>query len=105
MCVVNGSYIPLKLHGGGVMFLHIGSDAVVRKSDIIGIFDMDNTTISKTGREFLSNAQKTNRVTDICDDLPKSYVVTDYEGDIRVYISSVSSQTIYKRSRLKNINF
>lgn len=80
------------------MFLHIGNDAVVRKSDIIGVFDMDNTTISKNSREFLANAQKTDIVFDICDDLPKSYIVTNCDGMSRVYISSVSSQTIYKRA-------
>lgn len=86
------------------MFLHIGGDAVCRKDDIIGVFDMDNTTIARASREFLTNAQKTNKVSDICDDLPKSYVVTEFGGEENVYISSVSSQTIYKRSKHKGIN-
>ena len=30
------------------MYLHIGQDTVVREQDIVGIFDMDNTTISRT---------------------------------------------------------
>lgn len=80
------------------MFLHIGNDVVVRKADIIAVFDMDNTTISRQSRDFLQKAQKNGDVIDICDDLPKSYVVTNYDGKNKVYISSVSSQTIYKRS-------
>lgn len=87
------------------MFLHIGNDVVVRKDDLIAVFDMDNTTISKQSREFLAKAQKDGNVVDICDDLPKSYVVTNFEGQTRVYISSVSSQTIYKRSGLGKMNF
>lgn len=87
------------------MFVHIGNDVVVRKEDIIGVFDMDNTTISRPSREFLANAQKTDRIYDICDDLPKSYIVTNYEGTSRVYISSVSSQTIYKRTASKKMIF
>ena len=87
------------------MFLHIGNDVVVRKDDLIAVFDMDNTTISKQSREFLAKAQKDGNVVDICDDLPKSYVVTNFEGQTRVYISSVSSQTIYKRTGLVNMNF
>ena len=87
------------------MFLHIGNDVVVRKSDIIAIFDMDNTTISGKSRDFLAKAQKNNEVIDICDDLPKSYVVTNCDGENRVYISSVSSQTIYKRSGLGKMIF
>lgn len=80
------------------MFLHIGNDVVVRCEDIIAVFDMDNTTIAKSSREFLTDAQKNNKVIDICEDLPKSYVVTNCEGETKVYISSVASQTIYKRS-------
>ena len=52
------------------MFLHIGNDVVVRCEDIIAVFDMDNTTIAKSSREFLTDAQKNNKVIDICEDLP-----------------------------------
>ena len=55
--------------------------------------------------EFLTKAQKNGKVIDICDDLPKSYVVTNCDGESRVYISSVSSQTIYKRSGLGKMIF
>ena len=85
------------------MFLHIGNNAVVRNCDVIGVFDMENTTISKSSRSFLSKAQKNGEITDICDDLPKSYIITNYEEKSKVYISSVSSQTIYKRAENNNI--
>ncbi len=87
------------------MFLHIGNDVVVRKTDIIAVFDMDNTTISRQSRDFLQKAQKDKEVIDICEDLPKSYIVTNCDGKTNVYISSVSSQTIYKRSGLKKMIF
>lgn len=87
------------------MFLHIGNDVVLRSDDVIGVFDMDNTTISPKSREFLANAQKCNEVINICEDLPKSYIITNYEGENRVYISSVSAQTIFKRSHSKKFIF
>lgn len=87
------------------MFLHIGNDVVIRKEDIVAVFDMDNTTISKYSRDFLTYAQKNAEVVDICEDLPKSYIVTSFEGKNRVYISSISSQTIYKRSLSKKMLF
>ena len=87
------------------MFLHIGNDVVVRSDDVIAVFDMDNTTISPRSREFLTNAQKCGEVINICDDLPKSYVVTSFEGHTKVYISSVSTQTIFKRSNSKKLIF
>jgi len=81
------------------MFLHLGNDAVIYMDDIVAVFDMDNTTVSRQSREFLAKAQKTGEVIDICDDLPKSYIVTEHEGKTKVYISSVSSKTIAKRAK------
>lgn len=85
------------------MYLHLGNDFVVRKQDIIAVFDMDNTTISKQSRNFLAAAQKSGKVMDVTDDLPKSYIVASDGNDIKVYISSVSSKTLQKRWNLKNL--
>lgn len=85
------------------MYLHLGNDVVVRKDEVLAIFDMDNTTISKQSRKFLTEAEKEGAVIDITDDLPKSYIVTGFGDEIRVFISSVSSKTLYKRWGLKSI--
>ena len=34
------------------MYLHIGQDIMIKKKDIVGIFDMDKTTISPRTRFF-----------------------------------------------------
>ncbi len=83
------------------MFLHLGNDAVIRMDEIVAVFDMDNTTVARQSRSFLANAQKVGEVVDICDDLPKSYIVTQSDGKVKVYISSVSSRTIAKRAKSK----
>lgn len=87
------------------MYLHLGNDVVVSKSDILAIYDMDNTTISKRSRKFLTMAQTAGEVIDITDDLPKSYIVTETSGEVNVYISSVSSKTLYKRWKNKKSIF
>ena len=53
------------------MYLSIGNDMAVRDSSVIGIFDMDNTTGTPRGREFLQRAEKEGQVVP-WDDLPKS---------------------------------
>lgn len=40
------------------MYLHLGENTVVRTDSIIGIFDMDTSTISKWTKDYLSNATK-----------------------------------------------
>lgn len=78
------------------MYLSIGNDMAVRTSSVIGIFDLDNTTVSKRGREFLSAAEKDGLVVP-CDDLPKAYILTAEYGLNKVYLTSLSSATLEKR--------
>lgn len=81
------------------MYLHLGQDAVVRTSEIIGIFDMDNATVSKATRQFLAQAEKRGEVINVTGDLPKTFVVCrDKRGKVRVYISQISSATLRKRT-------
>ena len=78
------------------MYLSIGNDMSVREKEIIGIFDLDNTSTSKRTREFLDAAEKEGEVVP-CDDLPKSFVLTTEYGMDRIYLTSLSSSTLEKR--------
>lgn len=82
------------------MWLHLGNETVVNRDEIIGIFDIDNTTISKSTRELLSSAQKENRVINVSMELPKSFVLCLQNDEIYVYISQISPATLLKRSML-----
>lgn len=81
------------------MFLRISNDFVVPKNEIIGIFDMDNTTVSRQGRDFLPRAEKDGLLIYSADDLPKSYVVTEHNGEMKVYLSSFSSKLLINRAK------
>lgn len=79
------------------MYLHLGENTVVRTDSIIGIFDMDTSTISKWTKDYLSNATKNKRVINVSIELPKSFVVCNENNEIKVYVSQISSQTLMKR--------
>ena len=80
------------------MYLHVGQDIVVPFKDIIGIFDIENTTTSKFTRSFLADAEKGKRVVNVSDDLPKAFVVcVESDGSETVYISQISAATLRKR--------
>ncbi|MBR4173577.1 MAG: DUF370 domain-containing protein [Clostridia bacterium] len=85
------------------MYLHLGGDAAVKVGDIIGIFDMDNTTVSAKTRSFLKQSQKNGEIADVTDDLPKSFIVTEVSGKNRVYISSLAARTLLKRAKTENL--
>ena len=40
------------------MYLNIGQDTIILDKDILGIFDMDNTTVMKSTREYINTAAK-----------------------------------------------
>ena len=79
------------------MYLHLGENTGVRTDNIIGIFDMDTSTISKWTKDYLSNATKNKRVINVSMELPKSFVVCNENNEIKVYVSQISSQTLMKR--------
>ena len=51
------------------MYIHLGRDYVLNDRDIIGIFDLETTTTSPRGREFLNYAQKNGAVVSLSDEL------------------------------------
>lgn len=80
------------------MYLSIGNDMAVRDSAIIGIFDLDSTTVTRRGREFLERAEKEGQVVP-WDELPKSFLLTSEFGMTRVYQTSYTTATLEKRLR------
>lgn len=80
------------------MYLHLGQDVVVRTDDVIGIFDMENATVSRASKRYLAMAEKAGRVVNVTSDLPKTFVVCGKKGRITVYISQISSATLKKRT-------
>ena len=80
------------------MYLHLGEKTVIRTDDIIGIFDLDTSTISKNTRDFLSQSEKDGKVINVSFELPQSFILCREKESYRVYISQISSQTLLKRN-------
>ncbi len=81
------------------MFLHLGKNIVIRTKDVVGIFDLETSTISNTTRNYLAAAQKSGRVISISSEMPKSFILCcDGAGNETVYTSQISTATLLKRS-------
>ena len=84
------------------MFIHIGQDTVITDDEIIGIFDMENTTVMKSTVDYLNKAEKDGNVNNVAPfELPKSFVVTNTEKGKKIHISPVSVGTILRRTESK----
>jgi len=105
------------------VYLHLGQNVGVPEEDVIGIFDLDNTTCSSITRKFLSYAQRAGQVIAVTDELPKSFIVcsernafrmrrvcnehnagndskADYNvGGNKVLLSQLSPQTLLNRAK------
>ena len=80
------------------MYIHLGRDYVLNDRDIIGIFNLETTTITPRGREFLNYAQKNSAVVSLSDELPQSYVLADGAVVDTVYLSELSSAVLRRRA-------
>ena len=84
-------------------FLHVGHNKSIRSRDIVGIFDMDNSTVSGVTRNFLSMAQKNGEVINATDEIPKSYILIckKKERKPKVIVSQLAVQTLNERLKRK----
>ena len=82
------------------MYVHLGNETVVKEDEIIGIFDIETTTVSQKTRLFLEKAEKNKIVKNVSYELPKSFIVTNNKKENSVYISQISPLTLQKRSNI-----
>lgn len=85
------------------MYVHIGNGKMLRVSDILGIFDTDNSTVSKNTRTWLTQKEKTGKLEFATEEIPKSFILTmDEKGEEKIYFSQLSSSTL--KTRVEKIN-
>lgn len=84
------------------MYLHLGSEVILIEKNIIGIFDLDNTTVTQKGRLYLSNKEKRGKIVSVTDKIPKSFILYMEKEEEKIYISKFSTSTLLKRSLLES---
>lgn len=79
------------------MFLYLGGDVTVISRDVVGIFDIEECSVSRTTANYLNMCQKKSQIVNVSEDIPKSFIVTSE----KTYISNVSHNIIRKRAMEK----
>ena len=79
------------------MYLHAGNHKNIRSKNIIGIFDTDNATLSKTSRAYLSAAERRGEVEAAVEEIPKSFILYRENGKNKVCFSQLSSTALAGR--------
>ena len=76
------------------MYVHLGNEITTNDKGIIGIFDIENTSLGNDTREFLKKSTDTGKIVNVSYEMPKSFIVCDN----KVYISQISASSLYKRA-------
>lgn len=75
------------------MYIYLGGNTVISSNEILGIFDMDTSTVNKATRDYLSNGEKNKKVIYVNYELPKSFIVCKD----KIYICPLNTSTLLKR--------
>ncbi len=84
------------------MYLHIGNGITIRKKNIIGIFDLDSSTISAITKKYINKNQKAGNILYGDSDLPRAFILHESLGDkgiqYKIKLSRISSQGLKLRA-------
>ena len=80
------------------MYLHAGNNKNIREKDIIGIFDVDNCTLSSVTRKYLAEAERQGNVISAKDEIPKSFILYKEGNKYMVCFSQISSSALLGRT-------
>ena len=82
-----------------LLYIHLGERISIHDSTVIGVFDIENTTIGPDTRAYLNRMEAEGRVVNVSEEMPKSFVVCmEPEGE-KAYISPISAATLRKRAK------
>ena len=79
------------------MFLHVGNNKNIRLRNVVGIFDMDNATLSSVTRKYLSQKQREGLVESAILEIPKSFVLYLENKEYKICFSQLSSSALRGR--------
>ncbi len=82
------------------MYLHIGNGKSVKNEDVIGIFDLDTSTVSSVTKKFINKMQKAGSVEYEDSDIPRTFVLTEENKKYKIRLSRIS--TVGLRLRAEN---
>ena len=83
------------------MYLHAGRNRVIRTKNIIGIFDLDKSTVSAITRDFLKKTERDGLCESASYEIPKSFILYADDHDIsvsKVCFSQISTTALVKRT-------
>lgn len=80
------------------MYLHIGNSESIKKSEIIGIFDLDTATVSGVTKKYIEKMQKAGKVEYNDTDLPRTFIIVKNKKSEKIKLSRISATSLIQRT-------
>ena len=80
------------------MYLHIGNSESIKKSEIIGIFDLDTSTVSSVTKKYIEKMQKEGKVEYNDTDLPRTFIIVKNKKEEKIKLSRISATSLIQRT-------
>lgn len=80
------------------MFVNLENEISIKKSEIIGIFNLDTASVSPVTRDFLKKESEEMKIVYAGKRVPESFVLADNGISETVYISSFLADTLVSRT-------
>lgn len=77
--------------------INVGGTTVLYKDEVLGIFDIDNASTKTDTKRYLASMEKAKRFELVGNDIPKSFVVISKGRREKVYMTTLSSSSLYGR--------
>lgn len=81
------------------MYLHLGKDVSVNTKNIIAILDLESTSVSKSTRDFLKIVEEEGFVRNVSEEIPRTFVLCEIDGQSVIYITNISSRALAGRTQ------
>ena len=91
------------------MYIHLGESISINDTTVIGVFDLENTTIGQDTRMYLNRMKKEGRAVEVSAEMPKSFVVCMENGGGAIFdmLPQASDEPYFERLFLtpQHVNF
>lgn len=90
------------------MYLHIGNGITIKKKSIIGIFDLDSSTVSSVTKKYIGTNERQGNINYGDYDLPRAFILHEENGGekkkYKIKLSRISSQGLKQRVESDDYN-
>ena len=80
-----------------MMYFHIGNGVTVKKDDVIGVFDLDTSTVSSITRKYINKNEKEGKLSYSDSDLPRTFILIEEKGEYKIKLSRISPTGLNER--------